>query len=212
MTIGERIRKRRNELGLSADKIAEIIGKNRATIYRYESDEIENFSPSILEPLAKALQTTPGYLMGWESEEKAIEIMNTAPGMVLIPIFGSVQAGYPLEAIEDIDGEVAIPAEWIKASKHEYFALRVKGDSMRPKYLNGDVVVIHVQPDCENGQDCIVFVNGEDATFKKVIKGDKYITLQPYNAEYEPRTFVGREMNDIRILGVVKQLIRNMMP
>lgn len=66
LNIGARIKSRRIELGLSVDDIAKQIGKNRATIYRYESSEIEDLPTSILEPLAKALQTTPAYLMGWE--------------------------------------------------------------------------------------------------------------------------------------------------
>jgi transcriptional regulator with XRE-family HTH domain len=65
-SIGERIRDRRKMLGLSVDELAETIGKNRATIYRYESNEIENMSITILEPLAKALHTTPAELCGWD--------------------------------------------------------------------------------------------------------------------------------------------------
>lgn len=68
MTIGERIKKRRLELGLSVDDIAKKLNKNRATIYRYESNDIENFSITILEPLAQVLNTTPAYLMGWEDK------------------------------------------------------------------------------------------------------------------------------------------------
>lgn len=68
MTIGERIKQRRKELDLSVDEVARILGKNRATVYRYESDDIENLPISILEPLAKALQTTPGDLLGWVGE------------------------------------------------------------------------------------------------------------------------------------------------
>jgi repressor LexA len=66
MTVGERIKDRRLELGLSADELAKRLGKNRATIYRYESNEIENLSITILEPLAKVLGVSPAYLMGWE--------------------------------------------------------------------------------------------------------------------------------------------------
>ncbi len=64
--IGERIKNRRKMLGLSVDELAETIGKNRATIYRYESNEIENMSITILGPLAKALHTTPAELCGWD--------------------------------------------------------------------------------------------------------------------------------------------------
>ena len=66
MEIGERIKQRRLELNLTVDELAKRLGKNRATIYRYESNDIENFPTTILEPLAKALNTTPAYLMGWE--------------------------------------------------------------------------------------------------------------------------------------------------
>ena len=67
MNIGIRIKQRRKELGMSADKLGEILGKDRSTIYRYEKGDIENLPLDILEPIARALRTTPAYLMGWES-------------------------------------------------------------------------------------------------------------------------------------------------
>lgn len=67
MTVGERIKNRRKELDISVDELAVILDKNRATIYRYESADIENMPVTVLEPLASALRTTPGYLMGWET-------------------------------------------------------------------------------------------------------------------------------------------------
>ncbi len=73
MTIGERIKERRTKLGLSADELAEKLGKNRATIYRYESNDINNMPITVLEPLAKALRTTPAELMGWGNEEEMKE-------------------------------------------------------------------------------------------------------------------------------------------
>lgn len=69
MDIGERIRNRRIELGLSVDDLAQKLGKNRATIYRYENGDIENMPIAVIEPLAKALQTTPTHLTGWSSEK-----------------------------------------------------------------------------------------------------------------------------------------------
>lgn len=69
MTVGEKIKQRRKELEMSVDELANILGKNRATIYRYENDDIENLSIAVLEPLAKALNTSPAYLMGWSYDE-----------------------------------------------------------------------------------------------------------------------------------------------
>ncbi len=67
MSIGQRIKNRRKELNLSVDELANKLGKNRATIYRYEGNEIENLPITVLEPLSKVLKTTPAYLMGWEN-------------------------------------------------------------------------------------------------------------------------------------------------
>ena len=67
MSIGQRIKNRRKELNLSVDELANKLGKNRATIYRYEGNEIENLHINVLEPLSKVLKTTPAYLMGWEN-------------------------------------------------------------------------------------------------------------------------------------------------
>lgn len=64
MKIGQKIKLKREQIGLSVDELAEILGKNRATIYRYKSSEIEKLPTTVLEPLAKALKTTPAYLMG----------------------------------------------------------------------------------------------------------------------------------------------------
>ncbi|OZV12277.1 hypothetical protein CIW83_09260 [Tissierella sp. P1] len=72
MSIGKRIKELRKGLGLSVDDIADKLGKNRATIYRYESDEIENLPITVIEPLAEILNTTPAYLMGWDDLEKTL--------------------------------------------------------------------------------------------------------------------------------------------
>lgn len=73
MNIGQRIKERRKELNLSVDDVANKLNKNRATVYRYESNEIENLPLNILEPLAKVLKTTPAVLMGWQKEESIKE-------------------------------------------------------------------------------------------------------------------------------------------
>src|SRR5690554_5606548 len=83
MTIGDRISKRRKELGMSADDVAEKLGKNRATIYRYESAEIENLPITIIMPLSKILRVSPAYLMGWEEDH---EYDNSIP----VPVYGTI--------------------------------------------------------------------------------------------------------------------------
>ena len=70
MTVGERIKQRRKELGLSADELAEKLNKNRATVYRYESSDIERIPAEVLKPLSEILQVSPEYLMGWSEEDE----------------------------------------------------------------------------------------------------------------------------------------------
>lgn len=78
MNTGDRIKQRRLELGLSADDLGAKIGKSRATIYRYENGDIENMPTPVLEPLAKALDTTPADLMGWEGQSEKSNIKTIA--------------------------------------------------------------------------------------------------------------------------------------
>lgn len=74
MTIGDRIKIRRKQLGMSAEELAQRLGKDRSTIYRYEKGDIENLPLDILEPIAEALDTTPQFLMGWENVKKKNDI------------------------------------------------------------------------------------------------------------------------------------------
>ena len=92
----------------------------------------------------------------------------------------------------------------------EYFGLKVKGNSMGPKYLDGDTLIIQKLNDCESGQDCIVMVNGDDGTFKRVIKNKDGIILQPLNPNYEIKFYTNKQIEElpIKILGVVKEIRR----
>ena len=84
--------------------------------------------------------------------------------------------------------------------------LKVKGDSMYPKYLEGIQLIIQVQHDCESGQDCACYVNGYEATLKRVNKEINAITLMPLNPNYPPKTY--KHPGEVKIVGVVKELRR----
>ena len=152
MNIGERIKQRREELGVSVEELAKRLGKHRATIYRYESNEIANLPTNVLEPLAIALETTPAALMGWEDDSQNIEILkfdNLFPVETKkIPLLGDIACGTPIFAEEEFSTFVEA-ASSINAD----FCLRAKGDSMIGARINdGDIVFIHKQPTVENGQ------------------------------------------------------------
>lgn len=129
---------------------------------------------------------------------------------IRIPVLGSIPAGIPFEMIEDIVDYEDISEDMLKGGK-QYFALKIKGDSMFPEYLNGDVIIVLKQDNCESGQDCVVAVNGDDATFKRVFKYDNGITLQPLNNAYMPLFYSNEDIvnKPVKILGVVKQIRRD---
>lgn len=131
-------------------------------------------------------------------------------GVHKIPVLGSVPAGIPIEAIEDVLDWEEIPASMCNGDK-EYFALKVQGDSMWPDYLPGDIVIVRKSPVCENGNVCVVYINGYDATLKQVtFQGDGSLTIVPRNPSYPPRTFSREEVRDlpVSVAGVVVELRR----
>lgn len=198
MTTGERIKFRRKEIGFSAEKVADIIGVSPATIYRYEKGDIEKVPGDVLFSIAKALHTTPAYLMGWEEAPESISADNIVPipKMAKIPLLGNIACGDPITAEENLDGFVSAPEE-ISAD----FALRCKGDSMiGARILDGDIVLIRQQPDVEDGEIAAVLIDNE-ATLKRVHKKTGCLILNPANPAYEPIVITGEELADVRIIG-----------
>lgn len=103
MTTGERIKKRRKEIGFSAEKLAEKLGISPATIYRYEKGDIVKIPGSILEPLAEILQTTPSVLMGWE-EQLEVEQSPLENDEELKQIWNQIKSGKNRAIILGFDG------------------------------------------------------------------------------------------------------------
>lgn len=194
--------------GKSMTHLCKLIGKYRNYFADVRSKDL-TVPTEYLVIIAEDLGTTVEYLT-WQTDDpnpvqdESVEKRKTA---IRIPVLGRVPAGIPLEAIEDIIDFEEIPADMVRGDS-EYFGLRVSGDSMYPKYLEGDIIIVRRQDTCENGQDCVVYVNGYDATLKTVYLLDNGgIRLQPVNPQYAPKSyFVGDE--PVSIAGVVVELRR----
>lgn len=202
-------------------------GIDKALISNYLSGKYKAKQDK-LHKLAIALDVSEGWLMGYDvdmdrdwlpdnlEDLSDIKIDNaryieTTTKTVKIPLLGKVPAGIPIEAIEEILGYEEIPASMLSGGEN-YFALKVDGDSMFPDYRTGDVIIIRQQPDCNSGDDCIVMVNGDDATFKRVVKQEKSIILKPLNNEYEPYYFNEYEImtKPVKIIGVAIEVRRKL--
>lgn len=278
MKVGDRIRAKRQDLGMSVDELAARLGKNRATVYRYEKGDIENMPVNVLEPLAEVLQTTPAYLMGWtpddydwdadpdarlasvygprwdflmekhhgdpsaawedwqaiekdqaeearkmrrEDQEKALKNKNVPtaknregkmmnlqlfgatpcdPAQVA-PLLGTVRAGLPLYAEENI--EAYFPIRQTDGAK--YFWLTIRGDSMNAAGMDeGDQILVREQPEVENGEIAVVLVNGDEATVKTFRQEGPLVILTPRstNPVHQPQIY-DLKTTPVRVLGKV---------
>ena len=214
MDFKESIKERRIELDMTLEDVAKIVGVSKTTIQRWESGVIENQRRDKLELLAKALRTTPGQLMGWETAnaDKLPATENDHRGgardshYTRIPVLGRVVAGLPVEAIECVLDYEEIPDSL--ACTGDYFGLQIKGDSMTPRVLNGDVVIVRKQDTCDTGDVCIVLINGDDATCKRVVHHENGMTLIAFNPAYPPRFYTCNEIANlpVQIIGKVVEL------
>lgn len=190
----DELKRLREQRGLSQAKLAELLNLSASTIGMYETGEREPRNIETLELIADFFNVNLDRLTkGSLSPTK-------------IPVLGSVVAGIPLEAITDIvDYEEISPS---MASTGEFFALRVKGDSMLPRFTEGDIVIVRKQEDIDSGDIAIMLVNGDEATIKKVQKFENGINLIPSNPAYDVMTFTKKEIISLPVvcLGKVVEL------
>lgn len=139
-------------------------------------------------------------------EEKNFKVCEDAV-TVRVPIFGAIAAGVELESCTNRIGEIEMTKPKAGSS---YWALKIQGNSMAPEIKDNDIVIFRQQSDCDNGEICVVRVNDEDATLKKITKCDGVTILQPLNAEYEPKAFDDSSKDEFEILGVVEELRRKL--
>jgi repressor LexA len=217
---------RRSEVLFEENKIFKPLTKPQMTNYlkgSYEAKQDNIYALSLILDVDEAwligcdvpMPRTPNELRGETktSDDELLKKIGAIPlsseNMVNIPVLGTVKAGYDYLAQENWIGTIQVKAELIENGE-EYFALKIKGDSMAPVFIEGDIVVIKKQNDCENNEYAVVIVNGEEGTLKKVKKTDSGIILQPLNPAYGPVMYTFKEMEDVPILiaGVVKQLQR----
>ena len=198
-----RLKEARKAKGLTQVEVARKIGISQNGYSDWETGR-NRVDMNSLRKLAELYDVSVDYLLG--NEDKI-------PNGIRIPVLGSVPAGIPIEAIEDIIDWEEIPQSMTSGGK-EYFALQVQGDSMYPDYLSGDIVIVRKTPLCESGDDCVVYVNGYDATLKQVKLNDTghTMTLVPRNPSYPPRTYTQEEIQElpVTIAGVVVELRRKM--
>lgn len=183
---------------ISQQKLADYLGVSRSTVAMWETSANEPDIHTIAK-MAGFFGVPIAILLGVDEVRQTI-------GSVRVPVLGCVQAGIPIDAIEEIIDYEEIPESM--AQNGEYYALQVKGDSMEPKMSSGDVVIVRKQDTVITGDIAIVLVNGHEATIKKVSITPTGIMLIPFNSAYVPIHYSPEEIETlpVRILGKVVEL------
>ncbi len=191
------IKQLRKQKKITQDTLAIQLGVSRSTIAMYEIGASEPDFDTLMR-LSKILDSDPLYVMGLTTKNTSIN------EGVKIPVLGHIPAGIPIAAIQDVLDYEEISADM--ASTGEFFALKVKGTSMTPEITDGEIAIVRQQADANSGDICVVMVNGDDATLKRIKKSEQGLTLIPTNTiEFTPTFYTNEEIEKlpVRIIGKV---------
>ena len=248
MSLGQIIRKKREQLNLTLDEVSARIGFSKPYLSTIETGKVKNPpSDQLLAKLEKALKFEPGLLLhiahlervppdvrqhyeSTEAENKkwrqfVRSIINKKPDAAqlddllndfaldtrtnaaslsagqLVPVINKVAAGYPTD-FNDLDYPVGIADDYVRCPDlHDpnAFAVRVVGDSMEPRFSEGDIVIFSPASEVHNGDDCFIrFAAPHETTFKRIFfESDKKVRLQPRNENYAPMIVDGSRINGL---------------
>lgn len=174
---GEMIKYYRKKLGLTQEELGNYVGVQKSAIAKYENGRIENLKRTTIEKLSELFGILPSELLGISATNNVMS--NTTN------VIGVVPAGTPLEAIEDIIGEIEYPSRF---ANKQVFALQIKGDSMNKILPDGCIGLFEKTSTLENGEIGAIMVNGDDATVKKFYRLTDSYVLEPlsFNPEQHP--------------------------
>lgn len=208
MKIGERIKQRRKELGLSVDELAEKLNKNRATVYRYENSDIERIPAEVIKPLSEVLQVSPEYLMGWsENDEKngldrLVKDIEMDKNIKVENMF--YKESIPI--LERTENDELIANGHLSINDlHGEFCYKVTDNSMSNSHIYIGSIVFVQKTDCIQNKDItVVSINGK-LIIRKIYyyPQSKKLILNPDNIDFEPIIFIGDEINNVKIIGKV---------
>lgn len=183
--------------GISVAGLCGITGISKSAFTELKSGRTKSLGAKSLSKIANYFNVSADYLIN--------DCIPAAQNVV--PVYGQVSAGIPMEAITDIEDYEEISDAL--AANGEYIALKIHGRSMEPRMCEGDIVIARRQEDVEDGQYAIVMVDGENAACKKIKKlADGGIALLSTNPLYEPQYYPADENNGVpvRIIGRVVEI------
>ncbi len=204
MDFGSQLKKYRKAKKMTQVDLGSRVGLSGQVISNLERGYTTGLSPEMIQNIASVLDVSISELTSEENLQKNTK--QTIKSGQQISVLGRVAAGIPIEAIEEIIDTEEISEDLAKTG--EFFGLQIHGDSMEPRFTEGDVVIVRKQDDAESGDIVIATVNGDEATCKRLRKFRDGIELVSTNLSYKPMFFTNKEILErpVKILGKVVEL------
>lgn len=206
--LGEKIRELREKLNLTQQDLADKLNIGQSTIGMIESNK-RIPGRKTLTKLADFFGVSLDYLLKEDNEKEEFEIIDISTQFIPVPIVGEIRAGQPILAEDNIQGYIPVLKSGLKLDG-EYFALKVKGDSMNLEFNEGSTLIVEKTPCIENGQIGVVRIDGLEATVKKIVLNDEMITLIPMSSNpiHIPQMY-NMKTDDVEVIGIVKQATKS---
>lgn len=210
MTIGEIIKDYRRKYSITMDDFAQMSGLSKGYISMLEKNENPRTKLPIM-PTTKTLQAVSGALnisvselMDKLGDKTEIKNVISAESFALVPVIGTVKAGYGGFAGDENLGSESVDIRALRGyNQEDFFYLIVKGDSMEPRLYEGDLVLVRRQTSVDSGAYAVVTIDDDEGVVKKIEYDKDSVTLISQNHNYPPRKFIGEEAERVRIIGKV---------
>lgn len=199
------------EIGKSPNGVAKELSISSGSVSEWKKGR----SPqnATLLKIAKYFDVSVDYLLGKTDIKKDPPGVMPIGNLIPLKLIASVRAGYGGTAIADWDGDYEMIPEFILRGypPEECVMMKVQGNSMYPRLLNGDRIVVHVQSSVDSGDVAVVIYNGDEGTVKKVnyVSGEDWMELIPNNPEYQTKRIEGADLEQCRVYGKVIGMIGN---
>ena len=198
----------RLQSGLTQLELANKLDKDYSTIGKWELGQRSPILADVIK-VSELFQIPLDKLIGSSIIYDNAEQINIDDNNIIkIPVYGIIKAGIPIESQSDIIDYIDIPRNWTRGGK-KFYGIKLSGDSMFPKYQDGDIVIFEQNDDTElyNGKDVAVMINGTESTFKKILVNEQGIVLQPYNMAYDIMMFSKEQVETlpIKVVGIARE-------
>lgn len=205
--LGDKVKKLRKEMKITQEELAKRIGVVQSTIGMIESNK-KIGNQSTLKKLANFFGVSLDYLLNDDIKEE-FEKIDINMSFIPIPIVGTIRAGEPILAEDNIQGYIPVLRNSLKLDG-DYFALKVKGDSMNMEFNEGTILIVEKTPCIENGEIGVIRIDGLEATVKKIVINGEMITLIPMstNQKHIPQMY-NMKNDDIEIIGRVRHAMKS---